>query len=110
MGRVLVAVLLCVAVAGFVFACEKAEKAKAADKVVTGVVKVTKDAAGVATSTITAKEADKDVVYAVAADSPAAAKVAELDGKTVDAKGVVAEKDGKKTITVKEVKEAAAKK
>ncbi len=105
---VLAVLVAAVALPGVVFAAADEKLTE-----VTGVVKVEKTDAGAAVKAITitqkaAKEGDKDVVYNVVLDEKGKT-LAELNGKTVVAKGVVTVKEGVSSITVKEVKEQAAK-
>jgi len=101
-GLVLVAVLSLNALAGEDEALTK----------VAGKVKVTKDGDKVTKIEIVAQTMDEngnDVAKAyVVAEGGKSADVAKLDGKQVEAKGKVEEKDGVATITVKEVKEVKA--
>jgi len=82
-----------------------------ADTTVKGVVKVTKEGDQVTKIEIVAKEKDAEgneveKAYVVAGDK--ATEVANLDGKRVEVKGTVEEKDGVAVITVKAVKEVKA--
>ncbi len=82
-------------------------------KVVKGVVQVTKEGDQVQKIEIVAKEKDEagnevEKAYCVAGDK--ASEVAKLEGKEVEAKGTIEDKDGVATLTVKEVKEVAEKK
>jgi DNA/RNA endonuclease YhcR with UshA esterase domain len=92
--------LLGVVVLGLVVATSS--YADAAKETVKGTVSVVKAEDGKVTVTVKAGE----VSYSVAGEK---AKALEgMNGKAVEVTGTVADVDGKKTITVEEVKEAAA--
>jgi Rieske Fe-S protein len=75
--------------------------AMAADVTVKGTVSVVKDDAGKITAVkITTKDGDKEVVYSVTLN-PEGKKLAHQDGKEVEVKGTVHEKEGAKTLTIK---------
>ena len=76
-----------------------AAAAKSALVAVTGVVKVTKEADKVTKIEIT----HADTVYEVTMDAEGN-KLAKEDGKSIAAKGTLAEKDGMKDLTVKSFK------
>jgi len=95
MNRLLLAVGLVVALVFVV------SPAMAADITVKGTVSVVKDDAGKITAVkITAKEGEKEVVYTVTLNAEGK-KLAHQDGKAVEVKGTVTEKEGATTLTIK---------
>jgi hypothetical protein len=104
MKRILSAVLACVVAVATIAMAEEAAPAATSIK---GKVAVVKEGDAVKAITLTAKEGEAEVVYEVAVDENGT-KLAAKDGQDAEVKGTVAEKDGKKTLTVTEIVETPA--